>query len=498
MLKTSELLERLDLIEREQYKDMLSQVNIPDFYKCIAQFSGLPISKVNDDTIASYLITWAKNKYRFYKMLGNSLRLDQKFKYMRQDKNLRADFELLGKEFPAYYYWLRSFNDVTKNKINVADLGWQARDVLNELHFNVDGSLLTHFFKSKLSAPDTLVTKLGRLFENDEIEAFHTISINPVDMMLASENPYNWNSCYRLELDRSDSHADGCLAAILDTTSVITYVWETEGSYDLYGSHKFKSIRYYRMRGWVNISDDFGILHFAGVYPGRNSYDEAFLKQLREVVEKVVSEYTNIPNKWRKNDLVETRWGTYSHKRYLIHIHRQSYYGYNEFDSERLFLNTSLYPKVEEDKTYDEAEYEKNKINILTYNEPITCPCGCGSILMGSDEVGCDDCDEGWIYNGEGFRCDNFYENEPEYKWCEYRDDYCTCGCMEYDGCDWECPIYRDNHPVCSLDENYECEDPDFDEVDDGVMQACKGNCKQCWRWKQHHQAQQEEQQNEE
>lgn len=494
MLKTSELLEKFDLIDRELYADMIKQVNIPDFYKCIAQFSGLPISRVSDDTIAQYLITWAKNKYRFYKMLGNSLRLDQTFKYQRQDKNLMDDFDLLGKEFPAYYYWLKQFRTYTKNKIEANNLSWQFKDNMRELfpQFNMEGSSLTHFFKSKLSAPDTLVTKIGRLFENDEIEATHTISINPVDMMLASENPYDWNSCYRLELDRSDSHADGCVAALLDTTSLITYVWDKEGEYNLYDQFKFKKIRYYRMRGWIAIEREYKAIHFNSVYPGRSNYDDAFMSQLRDIVETVVAKYAKVENKWRKNAYIQVKSGDWTYNKPEVDCSRREYYGYNEFDDSNIYVNCQLVPLTE-----GIQEKEFKSIHIPTYNELIYCPCGCGTALVGSDDC-VDEYDEGWVYNGEGFVCDSFYQQEPEYKWCPYRDDYCTCNCLEYDDCWEECETYMNNNPVCSLDEYTSCDDPDFEEVRHGQMPACEGHCSDCWRWKEHIESQKEEARGEE
>lgn len=489
MLKTSELLERFDLIDREMYADMIKQVNIPDFYKCIAQFSGLPISRVDDNTIANYLMTWAKNKYRFYKMLGNSLRLDQPFKYIRQDKNLAGEFDLLGKEFPAYFFWLKQFRNLNKNKVNSNELDWQFKNNLRELfpQLNIEGSSITHFFKSKLNAPDVLVTKLGRIFENDEIEATHTISINPVDMMLASENPYDWNSCYRLELDRSDSHADGCLAAILDETSLITYVWDKEGEFSLYDQFKFKKIRYYRMRGWIAVEKKYRAIHFCGVYPGRSSYDDAFLQQLRDIVETVVAKHAEVDNKWRKNACVQVRDGSWTHPVPEVRCSRREYYGYNEYDESNVYVNSQLVPEVEG------IQNENFKsIALSVYTERIMCPCGCETYLVGSDEC-VDEYDEGWVYNGEGFVCDSFYQQEPEYKWCPYRDDYCTCNCLEYDDCWEECEIYMDNNPICSLNEDMLCEDPDFEMVKNGRMEACSGNCEGCWMWEKHHPEEKEE-----
>ena len=55
MLKTREIFERIKLDNKEQYKEMLEQVNIPDFYKCIAQYTGLNINEIADEAMIEYL-----------------------------------------------------------------------------------------------------------------------------------------------------------------------------------------------------------------------------------------------------------------------------------------------------------------------------------------------------------------------------------------------------------------------------------------------------------
>ena len=70
MLKTVEVIERLDLIDRDRLGDMIRQINIPDFYKCIAQFSGLRINDnewtgvalTYDTTVKSDSMSYMKNK----------------------------------------------------------------------------------------------------------------------------------------------------------------------------------------------------------------------------------------------------------------------------------------------------------------------------------------------------------------------------------------------------------------------------------------------------
>lgn len=477
MLKIMDLIKDVD----EKYIPMLKQVNIPDFYKCIAQFSGLSISDVSDKVIKNYLLTWCKNKYRFFKMLGNKTRLDQNFIYTRSKKDLSSSFKDLGKQFPAYYLWLDLFKNQSQNKIE--GTYYDLRDIVRELfpHFTLEGSLITHFFKSKLNAPDELVTSIGRIFENDKINAVHTISIDPVDMMLASENPYDWSSCYRLELYIDSSHADGCLAAILDTTSLITYVWNKEGKYDLYDKYKFKNIRYYRMRGWIAISEDFKAIHFNGIYPGRNDYDEEFKKQLRDVIETVVAEYTGIVNKWRKNPHVTVKDNGHDVKcTYLYDCYRENLYGYGEYRKEYVFINSEILEDKIKDATIEYEDFKEIHRNFTVYNEPIECPCGCGSYLNGSDE----DYEDEEEYNGEGFTAENFYTHEENSYWCDYIDNYCDTECCR-DNCEG-CSYWDDNHPICDLDEE-ECDDPDWDYTHDGVMDSNEEHCSNCPRWEKCH-----------
>ena len=491
MLKLEDILQEMNLIEREQYRPMLSQINIADFYKCIAQFSGLHISKINDEVMYDYLYTWCVNKYKFFKMLGNKVRLDQPFEYNRPKTDLSNQIIELGKTYPAYYLWLKEFKNQEKNKIEV-NRWWDIEKYCRELfpQFNIDGSTMTHFFKAKLNAPDELVTAIGRLFENDTIAATHTISIDPVDMMLASENPYDWNSCYRLELNRTDSHADGCLAAVLDMSSLITYVWSTEGQYDMYSSFKFKKIRYYRMRQWIAISDDWGGIHFNTIYPGKGDYDKKLEKLFREVVEKVVSKYIGVTKKKKKNDYYteakpeqEERWW-YPQHAYLYDCFREFYYGYNEYDSSNIYINSEINPSRDND-TISRAELEAIRNNdskkIRVYNHKIMCPCGCGVELMGSDEVGEEE--EEYGYNGEGFIAENFYEREQY--WCDYKDDYCDCECNS-DCCEG-CPYWEDAHPYCEYAEGICPNGQEAPDIYDGTAHPEDDYCSTCPHWKACH-----------
>ena len=447
MLLKKDLIDSMD----SMYGDMFKTVSIPDFTKCIAQFAGMRVQDVKDEIIKEYLTIWAEHKYKFFKMLGNKTKLDMPITYQSMKDSISLDIEALKLEYPGFGPWLGQFEGFSTNKVDsLRNLGYYGRDWLRDYfpNYNIEGNTITGFFKRQLKAPDELVTALGRIFENDTITGTYTISIDPVDMMLASENPYNWQSCYRLETPNDASHADGCLAAILDSSSLITYIWDKEGKFNLY-NHDLKSVRYKRIREWIAISPSMTAIHFNQIYPGKSSYPEDFRKQLRDMVETVVAKYLDKNNIWKKAE--------------HIYCARDIYYGYGEFENDRIWQLKDADPE-----SWD------------VYDTYITCPCGCGGNLP------CSDNGDELIYNGDGFICESFYEEECQpycslgEDYCPYADDMCDSNCR---GC-W---AYDNEYPLCNLDNETECENVDRDLVEDGRMRSCCGHCEGCPMWALHH-----------
>lgn len=446
MLLKKDLMNSMDSL----YGGMLKEVSIPDFTKCVAQFAGMRVQDIKDEVIRDYLITWAENKYKFYKLLGNKLKLDMPITYKSIKDNICGEIEELAKEYPGFAPWLDQFSTLKINKIeDYGDVGYYAKNWIRDLfpNYNIEGNTLTGFFKRKLNAPDELVTAIGRIFENDTINGTYTISIDPIDMMLASENPYNWQSCYRLEVPNDASHADGCLAAILDDSSLITYIWDKEGKFNLY-DHELKSVRYKRIREWIAVSPSMNAIHFNQIYPGKSGYPEEFRRQLRDLVETVIANYKEVKNLWKKSE--------------HIYCTREIDYGYSEFCSDQIW----------ELKDSDPESWE-------VYGTAIKCPCGCGSFLPASE-------DGDIIYNGDGFICENFCEDEYR-PYCSLGEDYCPYAEDMCDGNCRGCWAYDNEYPLCNLDNETECENVDRELVDDGRMQSCSGHCEGCPLWAQHH-----------
>jgi hypothetical protein len=447
MLKTRTLIDKLG----EEYAPMLRKVNIPDFTKCIAQVSGLDMNEVSDAVIEEYLTHWAVNKKRFFDLMGD-IKVDVPYEYVDTDTKFGDKLKQIGKQYPAYYLWFKLFDDLKSNKIETDILSYRAEDTIRDVFdgVNVEGMTLTHFFKRYLQAPDEITTEIGKVFENTAISANFTFSIDPVDMMTASENPYGWTSCYRLERDFYECHADGCIAAILDKTSMITYVWNNEGKLNLYDNFELKNVRYKRMRMWIAVSEDMKTIHFNTIYPGKSNYSESFEKETRSIVEKFFCDKLGIRNMWKRS----TSW-----------INWYINYGYSEFNDCNMW-------------TQSDSECQ----NIVVYDVPIKCPDGCGDNLIptsGYEE------DEEFRYNGEGLRRENYEECDYRH-YCDYIDDYCESEDCEY------CEHWNRENALCAeqLSRGTQVYCPNAQEAEDEGEEVfdpynsrevhCGGQCEGC------------------
>ena len=423
MLRKETLIKELG----SDYESMIKQVNIADFTKCIAQYSGIRIQYLKDEVIMDYLKKWCVNKKKFFDMMGQKTQIDIPINYKNPDNNFSTRFTELGYEYPAFYPWLQMVKKANENKISYDIMRYSCysdliRDAFKDT-IRAEGMAITRFFKQHLQAPDELITKIGAIFENQEISATFTISIDPVDMILASENPYGWNSCYRLETaDFSEGHGDGCLAATLDTNSLITYIWNNHGKFSLYNTYEFKDIRYKRMRMTIAVADDFKAIHFNDVYPGKSSYNDTFVKQLREKVETFISNQIGCRNAWKQN-----------HE--FASCYREYDYGYSEYSNYEIWIQS------------DSLDIHRD---IPVFNEVIDCPCGCGRPVPASG-------DDNYKYNGCGF----VYENFSDEHYCEYTEEYEEC-----DGDCRNCSIWNEHNAVCELDENEYCE-RDWNDIDE-------------------------------
>lgn len=452
MLKKLELIEGID----EKYHEMLKKVDIANFTKCVAAFGDMDIREVSDEAIKDYLWKWAVNKYRFYELLNKNLYIDYDIEYKEfdnEESRLRK-YDELEQEYPLFAPWLHLVKYEKTQKIGEGSYASNNRFMLGEIvhtiddHIQYQGTTIGRLFK-KMGLPDDLITKVGRIYENKKVKGKYTISIDPVDMMLASENPYNWKSCYRLDGD----HGDGTLASVIDTSSVISYIWTKEGNFKLDNGLEMKKVRFKQQRQTLSISPKMRNVHFNKVYPAKDSFPEKLAAMLRDKIENLIANYLGLNNIWVRNDY---------HTDTICF--REYYYGYGEYNLENIY------------------QLKDNDGNVLDefwrpFDEFIICPCGCGTELPASD-------DEEWSHEGSGFRCDAY---ERDGYWCDYAEDYCEYEQDSMDCGDCNCRYYREHHCHCHVDTDKICPMPDLakctyeEELDGELMDGTSDNCKNCY-----------------
>lgn len=293
MLLTKDLIEGAD----EQYREMLTTVNIPNFTKAISCFANAPIKNLDEEVLKEYLYTWAKNKYKFWQMFGNKTRVDIPIEYSRPAHERRDIFIDLKREFPAFTPWIEGIETARANRLKRYELSREFVEWIQRgwPDFKYEDAAISKFFLHRLNAPMELVNNLMKVYENEKVSATFTLSIDPIDIMFASETPY-WNSCYRLNtIDHGDTHADGLVAALLDSSTIITYTWNEEGKYNFTSSdlkYEFKDIRYKKLRIWVSIEPTtMESFYMALIYPKKEEMGEEFEKMIRLEIERVIGNH---------------------------------------------------------------------------------------------------------------------------------------------------------------------------------------------------------------
>ena len=449
------MLLRKELIEKneEKYKPMLEQVNIPDFTKCVAAMANISITDVNDDVICRYLSAWAKNKYDFFVMFGNKLSVDYKMAYEEESNDIDSQDYFLNEietRFPAYIPWLRAifdcsyaykYNKICDDRNVMRTLAQYIEKYLGRDYNDFAGQKITTFLQRELDAPEELLTEIAKVWENRKFEGYITASIDPVDIMLASENPYKWRSCYCLD---GGGHSDGCLAAVLDSSSIITYSWNRQGKFKLLGEYDLKNIKYKQKRAFIEFNPERTLMHLNKIYPHKKFSDEFELAWI-----KTTTQFLN--KKIEKMD-----------KEHSLSIIRKYLYGYDE---DR--FGSSLYYT---------SDYTNNWTYISYYDVEIECPDGCGDMLPGTDN------DE-YEWEGDSLIAEEFTEQYEEEYYCDIIHNYCD-NYNDEDGC-CECRYYREYYAKCENQPDLDCTNPDVEYIDetkygDFIERYDEEHCKGC------------------
>lgn len=184
----------------------------------------------------------------------------------------------------------------------------------------------------------------------------HTvISLNPIDFLLMS-NGNSWTSCHRISYLHKDSgcYSSGTISYMLDTSSFLFYTVDASfNGKDIELEPKLQR----QVFGYKP-----NVLLQSRLYPAQNdSGSEELYKDIREIVQKVISDCLDIPNLWVKTKNEDM--GNYVRKT----SKSTAYPDYHYWNSRRV-CTVTVHKSVNEE--------QKQLKTIMMGRQPICIKCG--------------------------------------------------------------------------------------------------------------------------
>ena len=275
----------------EEINEMLDLVDLGTFTSIIkarmkdSGASGQQLGKINKTWAKRYLKSWAIAKYKFYKILGNKLKLEIDTEIEASNEMFQNAVSELAYKFPLYAPIIHSigYNAFVNNKLNLA----RAWDSLKGEKRFTEGMNLTKFFA--LYNCKELDMEISKLYQ-DKNKAHLTISIDPNDYLTVSINK-SWRSCHNF-IDGEWRNAG--LAYMNDKVSLVSYRSNGEVPYTFAGiSFKWNSKSWRQM---IYMSENSSTIIFSRQYPNESAQTT---EKIRHLFEEQVSKFYGVDNCWK-------------------------------------------------------------------------------------------------------------------------------------------------------------------------------------------------------
>lgn len=286
----------------------------------------------------------------------------------------------------------------------------------------------------------------------------HTVlSINPLDYLTMSFGN-SWASCHTIDKENrrggannyQGCYSSGTISYMLDQTSMVLYTVDADYSGDEFWNQD-KIIR--QMFHWGEEK-----LIQGRLYPQSNDGHSDVYRPYREIVQKLVSEMWDFPNRWTVSK------GTAAAGKYIT-SYGTNYQDYSHYD----------------DCTLSRVRDSNNESYIIVGEEPICIYCGeehnfeenisccggrvcesCGCVLRENEIVWLDDIPYCEDCVSECGSCGEYFRNEDLVEAINYLGEeilVCSDCADRYYGECVECGMLHDLDCMCTVHDNYVCDD---------------------------------------
>lgn len=277
----------------EEIDEMISKVDIDTFNKVIKNriYNDIPshrleeLKQINRAWARKFLRRWAESKFKFYKILGNQLSIEQEVEVERDDAYFNNKRDDLAMKFPIYYKVIKSISTVCyrNNELIPGAYPFEyAGDARVKDHMKLTGFI-------SLFGNNELDSELSKLYQCKGIAKIH-ISIDPIDYLTVSINNSGWRSCHNF-FDGEWRNAG--LSLLFDKTSLVSYVSDKKVHYPQRYEFDWNSKSWRQM---IYMSEHSSSIVFSRQYPFDS---DSYIKAVRSMFEEKVSNFFGAENKWK-------------------------------------------------------------------------------------------------------------------------------------------------------------------------------------------------------
>ena len=280
---------------QEEIDEMISLVDLATFQKIIQNrvlsdieyyddFTKTEIKSLTKAWVKKYLQDWAKAKYRFYKMFGDKLTIEDEIETNKDENEFRREYSEIMAKFPLYKVVLNaiSFDDIYKNEMcDLSDFILEDKRVKNGMKF-------TQFIS--LYGCKELDMEISKLYQNKGKSKIF-ISINPIDYLTVSINRSDWRSCHNFF---DGEYRNAGLSYMNDKTSLVAY--SANGMVDYTRYERPFTWNSKKWRQMIYVSEESSTTVFSRQYPCEST---EMSKGVRLLWEKYIDKYFNISFVWK-------------------------------------------------------------------------------------------------------------------------------------------------------------------------------------------------------
>lgn len=322
-----------------------------------------------------------------------------------------------------------------------------------------EGMKLSKSFKFYIPDNPQLLRKVqdfaSRYIQQDLISGSLCISVHPLDFLTASENTFNWDSCFAL----TGCYKTGSMSYLLDNSTMISYLKDKNEDRTVNMPFDWNNKKW---RAWLFFSTNQKAVFSGRHYPFES---EVLIDAVRD---KLLNNDEIEYGPWRRDYITEYKGTALTHDRYLIDTKAKSIVGLSKIieDCSSLHYNDLLISPVYKQPFFATSTYDDVIMNKMRFKIGANIPClaGCGGHVSSSESFICDSCRDNYEEeNLVACSCCGDYINEED---VYYVGDTPLCA-----DCFAEKTFHCDH---CNEDyflDNYGYYDSDRDEV----------YCDSCW-----------------